>query len=55
MEVEELIKPLEKNGFTIIELTPEKMTSSFYAWKPADGLSAIDDLQPIFVKEILRN
>lgn len=52
MEVEELIKPLEKNGFTIIELTPEKMTSSFYAWKPADGLAAIDDLEPIFVKEI---
>lgn len=55
MKVDEVVEPLEKNGFTIIQLTPEKMTFSFYAWRPDDGMAAIDDLQPLYTKEIKRN
>ena len=52
MDVNEIVKPLEKNGFTIIELTPEKMKFSMYAWKPEDGLEVVETMKPIFEQEI---
>lgn len=52
MKVEEALAPLEKNGFTIIEITPQSIRFSLYAWRPDDGVENIETLAPILVKEI---
>ncbi|MFK7904567.1 MAG: hypothetical protein AB8B69_05565, partial [Chitinophagales bacterium] len=41
LEVEELAPPLEKNGFTILEITPDTIDIKIFAWRPSDGLKAI--------------
>jgi phosphodiesterase/alkaline phosphatase D-like protein len=52
--VEERLPIVEKNGFIIADFTPEKITISFYAWKPPEPVEAIDDLQPFHVLELRR-
>jgi len=50
--VEEELPILEKNGFVIADFTPDKITISFYAWKPPDPVEAIDGLEPFHVLEL---
>lgn len=50
--VEESFKPLEKNGFSIIDVTREKMVIRMYAWIPPEPVEDIDSLEPFFTKEI---
>jgi len=50
-----IVDPLEKNGFSILHITPEKIKIIMYAWRPIDGEAAIQNLEPILVKEILRS
>jgi hypothetical protein len=45
---------VEKNGFVIVDLTADKITISFYAWKPPEPVEAIDDLKPYHVLELER-
>ncbi|MBI4831847.1 MAG: hypothetical protein HY801_09905 [Candidatus Lindowbacteria bacterium] len=45
---------VEKNGFVIVDFTPEKITIKFYGWKPPQPLSDIDTLQPFHVMELRR-
>lgn len=54
MTVEELVKPLEKNGFTVIDITPKKMTFRMFSWRPPEPIETIDSLQPFFTYEIDR-
>ena len=54
MKVEAIQPPLEKNGFTIIEVTPKELTVSIYAWLPKEGIDKIKDLKPLVVKKIKR-
>ncbi len=54
LELNATLEPLEKNGFTIIDLTPEKMTFRLFAWRPPQPLSEINDLKPIATVEISR-
>lgn len=44
--VEEGLKPVEKNGFVIVDFTPEKVVINFYAWRPPEPIEAIDTLKP---------
>ena len=53
LDVNEPFTPLEKNGFTIIDVTPEKMVIKMYAWIPPEPVDAISTLEPFFTKEIL--
>lgn len=46
LEVEERVKPLEQNGFTIIDVDPDNIGVRQFTWLPSMGLDAIDDLQP---------
>lgn len=54
LAVEETLSPLEKNGFSIIDVTPDSMTVRFFAWLPADGSETIDTMQPLFEHTIRR-
>jgi phosphodiesterase/alkaline phosphatase D-like protein len=44
--VKEGLPPVEKNGFVILDITPEKIAIDFYIWRPPDPIEAIDTLQP---------
>lgn len=46
--------PLEKNGFTLIDATPSKLTIRQFAWREPDPVSAIDTLEPYSTFEIER-
>lgn len=45
IEMDEKLPPLEKNGFVIVDVYPEKMNVRFYAWRQPEPVSAIDDLK----------
>ena len=32
MGMDEVLKPTEKNGFTVIDVTPDKMTFTLFMW-----------------------
>lgn len=49
------LDPLEKNGFTIIDITPDKITFSLYAWRPPQGIEEIGSMGPVLVREVARD
>ncbi len=53
--MERNIDPIEKNGFSIIDVTPEQITARLFAWRPPDTIEGIDTLEPFDVVEIRRN
>ena len=46
---------LEKNGFTLLDVTPEEVTVRLFAWKSGEPLEAIDALEPYHVFAIRRS
>jgi hypothetical protein len=42
----EALKPTEKNGFTIIDVTPDKMRFTLFLWRPPQPVEDIDTMQP---------
>ena len=54
VKVESGNKPTEKNGFTIIEVTPDKVVAKLFAWREPEPVSNIAELQPYDVLEIPR-
>ena len=36
----------ERNGFTIVDVTPESMVFRLFGWREPDPLEAIDTLEP---------
>jgi hypothetical protein len=50
--MDEVLKPLEKNGFTIIDVTPGKMTFTLFGWRPPEPIDAIDTMDPVLVYEV---
>ncbi|MFV0279070.1 MAG: hypothetical protein ACK5HY_18090 [Parahaliea sp.] len=49
--IEEALVPLEKNGFSVIDVTPEKLTVALFVWRPPKA-AAIDSLALIQVYEV---
>ncbi len=47
LEVEERTRPLEHNGFTILDVDTSGITVKQFAWHKSMGLAAIDSLQPL--------
>ena len=45
--LEEHLKPVEENGFTILDIDPDNVTVRQFAWNRELGADAIDALQPI--------
>jgi len=52
--MDEALKITEKNGFSIIDVTPDKMTFRLFMWRPPEPVAAIDNLQPALVYEAKR-
>ncbi|MBO9695217.1 MAG: hypothetical protein J7499_03380 [Sphingopyxis sp.] len=52
--MQELMKPVEKNGFTIIDVTPETVKFSLFTWRPPQPVEEIDTMTPVFVHEVAR-
>lgn len=46
LQVEERSSPIEKNGFTILDIDPFGIDVRQFAWLPEDGLDTINNLQP---------
>ncbi|KLN63419.1 alkaline phosphatase D family protein [Vibrio sp. VPAP30] len=46
------LPPTEKNGFTIMDITPEKITCSLYTWRPPQDVREIDTMKPTIVYEV---
>ncbi len=44
MQVDEIVPPLEKNGFTLVDVAPAKVSFAFYAWRPPEPEPRIDTL-----------
>jgi hypothetical protein len=43
---------VEKNGFTIIDVTPEKMTFRLFTWRPPQPVDVIERLEPVMTYEV---
>ncbi len=54
LEAEEWRTPLEKNGFSIVDVTPQALRVSFFGWSSDQGEEAIDGLEPFRVIELPR-
>lgn len=57
LEVEQEFEPVEKNGFTIFDFTPDKVTFRQFAWRGelGDPLEAIATLEPFHEGEFPRD
>jgi hypothetical protein len=52
--MDQALPPTEKNGFSIIDVTPDKITFRLFLWRPPEPVAAIDTLQPALVYEVKR-
>jgi len=44
----------EKNGFTIIDVTPDKLTFTMFTWRPPQAVEDVDTMKPALVYEVPR-
>jgi hypothetical protein len=52
--MDEVMKPMEKNGFPIIQFSPGKMTFRMFLWRPPQSISDIATMEPALVYEVAR-
>jgi hypothetical protein len=52
--LDELMPPVEKNGFTIVDVGEAAITLRVFTWRPPEPLAKIDSLAPSFVHELAR-
>lgn len=52
--MEETLRPTEKNGFTVIDVTPQTITCRIFTWRPPQPLEEIDTMAPAAIYEIRR-
>lgn len=55
LEAEEWVKPIEENGFTLLDFTPDTVRVSLFRWTPEDGVEAIAKLAPFWTRELRRS
>jgi hypothetical protein len=53
--VQRKVDPVEKNGFAIIDVMPDRVVTRLFAWRAPDPVEAIDTLEPFDVVEIRRD
>jgi hypothetical protein len=50
--MEETVAPIEENGFSLLDFTPEAITIRYFKWNQwADPVEATDSLQPFHTSE----
>jgi hypothetical protein len=52
IEIEEPLRPIERNGFSLIDWTPEGATIRMFSWKLGEDPAAIDRLEPFHTIEV---
>jgi hypothetical protein len=52
LAVDELMRPIETNGFTIIDVTPQELLFRLFAWRPPRPAADIDALQPAYTHSL---
>jgi hypothetical protein len=52
--MDQQLPPSEKNGFTIIDVTPDAMTFQLFACRPPQPVDLIDTMDPIAVHTVPR-
>jgi hypothetical protein len=52
--LDEVLKITEKNGFSIIDVTPDKMTFTVFMWRPPPPVKEIDTLKPALLYDVPR-
>jgi PhoD-like phosphatase len=52
LELDEILKPLEENGFSIIDVRPTNLRVRMFAWRPPTVASEIDTMSPLHEFEI---
>lgn len=52
--MDETLKVTEKNGFSIIDVTPDKITFQIFMWRPPQPVGEIDTMKPALVYEVPR-
>ena len=55
LSVEEVVKPIEKLGFSILDITKNNIKVRQFAWRPPEEETHIDTLQPFSTIQISRN
>jgi len=53
--IEDALKPTEKNGFTVIDVTRDKLTFTHFMWRPPQLIEEIDTMKPALVYEVPRS
>lgn len=55
LDMTEDLKPIEENGFSIVDMTPDNITIQYFRWKAGrDSVEAIDSLQPFRTTKLTR-
>ena len=55
LEMDETVRPIEENGFTLIDLTPVAVTLRYFRWnQKTQPVEAIDGLEPFHTTELKR-
>jgi len=54
VDMEQALKPVERNGFTVIDVTADKMTFSIFTWRPPQPVEEIDTMRPALVYVVPR-
>ncbi len=52
VEMDQALPISEKNGFTIVDVTPEKMTFRLFTWRPPQAVEQIDTMDPVITYEV---
>jgi hypothetical protein len=52
--MDETLKVTGKNGFSIIDVTPDKITFQIFMWRPPPPVEEIDTMSPAMVYEVPR-
>ncbi|HDP81003.1 MAG TPA: hypothetical protein ENN21_09205 [Spirochaetes bacterium] len=52
IDMDQKLKPVEKNGFVIVDITEEKIVISFYAWREPQPVEAIETMRAYHVLEL---
>lgn len=54
LTVDELLQPIEKNGFTVVDVAETGIALRIFAWRPPEPAEAIDSLEPAFTYDLPR-
>ena len=52
VEMDQSLPISEKNGFTIVDVTPEKLTFRVFTWRPPEPVDQIDTMDPVITYEV---